>query len=42
MLLVTNNPTPVALKDFKANFEKSSGDISESILLSLSFTLMMT
>jgi hypothetical protein len=42
MLLATNNPKPVALKDFRAIFEKSSGDISESIPLSLSFTLTMT
>ena len=42
MLLATNNPKPVALKDFGANFEKSSGDKSESRLLFLSFTLTMT
>ena len=43
MLLATNkNPKPVALKDCKENFESSGAYISESIPLSLSFTLTMT
>jgi hypothetical protein len=39
MLLHINNPKPVPLNDFNANFSNNLGNISGSISVSLSFIL---
>src|SRR5215467_4532182 len=42
MLLQINNPKPVPLHDFEANFSNNLGNTSESILVPLSLTVTAT